>query len=468
MRYPWQRIPGYSIQFEPISDAPSPGFYGNTTFTWGQAGGTSVLYVYPGETVDRLAGITAFEIGHEVDAAAVEPQGGETQIENILGIHPASWAPDCDCAEQGFLSGWYAAAFSNYWSPGVGDWSDLAPEPTGATLAAIEPWLEPDHPLTGRHPERPSMTLCASPRHKLAAANTRRQPRPPRRRLPSTRPLGADRMTKIALVPSSYPPSLGGVEELTRHLALNLVDAGDEVEVWTGTPVDTDPETAEILDGLVVRRLPMPLPATNWPAVARTATVGRRTLDGLRQAVAAFRPDVLHVQCFGPNGTYATWLSRRTGIPLVVTLQGETLMDDADIFEHSRILRASLRQRPAPGGGGDRLFGVHPGRRRSALRPGAGTGPGHPERRGHRRGRRAADPVAASGRSAGGPALCLRPRPAGAQEGIRPLDRRLRPASPKRNATSTSSSPAVGRPPTSSHSRSPTSAWPAACTCSAG
>jgi hypothetical protein len=143
VRYPWQRIPGYSIQFEPISDAPSPGFYGNTTFTWGQAGGTSVLYVYPGETVDRLAGITAFEIGHEVDAAAVDPQGGETQIENILGIHPASWAPDCDCAEQGFLSGWYAAAFSNYWSPGVGDWSDLAAEPTGATLAAIEPWLNP-------------------------------------------------------------------------------------------------------------------------------------------------------------------------------------------------------------------------------------------------------------------------------------------------------------------------------------
>jgi hypothetical protein len=146
VRYPWQNIPGYSIQFLPISDAPSAGFYGNTTFTWGQAGGTSVLYVYPGETVDRLAGITAFEIAHEVDAAAVEPQGGETQIENILGIHPASWAPNCDCAEQNYLSGWYAAAFSNYWSPGVGDWSAIAPEPSGATLTAVEPWLNPTIP----------------------------------------------------------------------------------------------------------------------------------------------------------------------------------------------------------------------------------------------------------------------------------------------------------------------------------
>jgi len=143
VRYPWQGIPGYSIQFLPISDAPSPGFYGNTTFTWGLAGGQSVLYVYPGETVERLAGITAFEIGHEVDAAAVQPQGGEAQIEDILGIHPASWSPNCDCAEQGFLSGWYAAAFSNYWSPGVGNWSQLAPEPSGATLTAVEPWLNP-------------------------------------------------------------------------------------------------------------------------------------------------------------------------------------------------------------------------------------------------------------------------------------------------------------------------------------
>lgn len=147
VRYPWQQIPGYSIQFLPIADAPSPGFYGNTTFTWGHTGGASVLYVYPGETAQRLAAITAFEIGHEVDAAAVEPAGGEAQIENMLGYHPASWAPNCDCAEQNFLSGWYAAAFSNYWSPGVGAWSQLpvAP-PTGATLNQMAAWLNPTIP----------------------------------------------------------------------------------------------------------------------------------------------------------------------------------------------------------------------------------------------------------------------------------------------------------------------------------
>jgi glycogen(starch) synthase len=150
-------------------------------------------------------------------------------------------------------------------------------------------------------------------------------------------------MTRVALLPSSYPPSLGGVEELTRHLALALGDAGDQVEVWTGQPDDRAAETVEILDSLVVRRLPMPLPATNWSAIHRSAVTGTRTLLSLRRAVAAFRPDVLHVQCFGPNGAYATALSRVTGLPLVITLQGETLMDDADIFETSRVLRSSLR-----------------------------------------------------------------------------------------------------------------------------
>jgi len=182
-------------------------------------------------------------------------------------------------------------------------------------------------------------------------------------------------MTRIALLPSSYPPSLGGVEELTRHLALSLVDAGDEVEVWTGQPDDAAPETAEIRDGLVVRRLPMPLPATNRPSVRRTATTGTRTLGSLRGAVAAFRPEVLHVQCFGPNGAYATALSRVSGLPLIITLQGETLMDDADIFETSRVLRFALRMgiRSAFAvtacsaftlGDAERRFGLAPGRGR--------------------------------------------------------------------------------------------------------
>ncbi len=181
-------------------------------------------------------------------------------------------------------------------------------------------------------------------------------------------------MSRIALLPSSYPPTLGGVEELTRHLALALTAAGDEVEVWTGHLDDREPETAEIRDGLVVRRLPMPLPATNWSSLRRSATTGVGTLFSLRSAVAAFRPDVLHVQCFGPNGVYATALSRLTRLPLVVSLQGETVMDDADIFESSRVLRSFLRRaiRRAKAVTGCSAFTLADAEARFRLAPGAG------------------------------------------------------------------------------------------------
>jgi glycosyltransferase involved in cell wall biosynthesis len=164
------------------------------------------------------------------------------------------------------------------------------------------------------------------------------------------------------------------VEELTRHLGLALGEAGDQVEVWTLRSDDSAPETVEILDGMVVRRLPMPLPATNWPAIRRSTVTGPRTLLSLRSAVAAFRPDVLHVQCFGPNGAYATALSRVTGLPLVVTLQGETVMDDTDIFDSSRSLRASLRAglRRAAAVTGCSAFTLADAEERFGLRPGRG------------------------------------------------------------------------------------------------
>ena len=154
-----------------------------------------------------------------------------------------------------------------------------------------------------------------------------------------------------------------------------LVAAGDQVEVWTGHPDDGDPETVEVRDGLVVRRFPMPLPASNLPSVSRAATTGLRTVRGLRRAVDSFRPDVLHVQCFGPNGAYATALSRLTGVPLVVSLQGETMMDDADIFEVSHVLRASLRAglRAASAVTACSAFTLDDAVARFGLAPGRGT-----------------------------------------------------------------------------------------------
>ncbi len=181
-------------------------------------------------------------------------------------------------------------------------------------------------------------------------------------------------MTRIALMPSAYPPALGGVEELTRHLALALVDAGDEVEVWTLHGDDSRPETVEIRDDLVVRRFPMPLPGGKASSMYRSATIGPRTLFSLRNAIDAFRPDVLHVVCFGPNGVYATLASRLARLPLVITLQGETVMDDSDIFQTSRTLIAGLRRgiRSAAVVTGCSAFTLADAEHRFGLAPGRG------------------------------------------------------------------------------------------------
>jgi glycogen(starch) synthase len=150
-------------------------------------------------------------------------------------------------------------------------------------------------------------------------------------------------VSRIVLWPSAYLPAFGGVEELTRHLALALVDAGDAVEVWTGTDETSDRPTVETIDGLVVRRFPLPLPAKSPTALARLPLGAVRTLRTMRAAVRTFQPDLFHIQCFGPNGIYAALLSRVSGLPLVLTLQGETVMDDHDIFERSTVMRSGLR-----------------------------------------------------------------------------------------------------------------------------
>lgn len=147
---------------------------------------------------------------------------------------------------------------------------------------------------------------------------------------------------RVALLPSAYAPAVGGVEELTRRLADRLVAGGDEVEVWTFRhPPDLAP--FEVVDGVVVRRFGFPLPAARPSAALRFPSLGRHALGALSEAVRAFRPDVLHVQCFSAQGIYATAAAARHRLPLVVSLQGETVMDDADVYGRSAVLRLGLR-----------------------------------------------------------------------------------------------------------------------------
>lgn len=148
---------------------------------------------------------------------------------------------------------------------------------------------------------------------------------------------------RVALLPSAYAPAVGGVEVLTARLAHHLALRGHEVEVWTSRSHNDELPSDERIDDVVVRRFVFTMPRMAAGSLVRFPFEATSTLRQMRRAARAFRPHVLHVQCFSGNGAYATALSSLSSTPLVVTLQGETVMDDHDIYDHSVALRQALR-----------------------------------------------------------------------------------------------------------------------------
>lgn len=146
---------------------------------------------------------------------------------------------------------------------------------------------------------------------------------------------------RIALVASSAYPSLGGVEHHVRSVARELHRRGHAVEVWT-VARDGAPTRATV-DGIPVRHLPAPLPAMSVRSIRDFAFAVPSAWKSWTSAYRRFRPQMLHVHCFGPNGVYALALSRRFRVPLGVSSHGETFMDEDAVFDRSVLLRAALR-----------------------------------------------------------------------------------------------------------------------------
>ncbi len=159
----------------------------------------------------------------------------------------------------------------------------------------------------------------------------------------------AARPSRVALISSSFHPYQGGVEEHTRRVATALSRRGVAVEVWT---VDRGERLGvRRVDGVTVRYLPTPLPARRFSALLGFGLRFPAAAVRWWRARRAFRPDVLHVQCFGPNGVYAYALHRLTRVPLVVSSHGETFADDHGVFDRTRAIPwamgASLRRSSA-------------------------------------------------------------------------------------------------------------------------
>ncbi len=148
---------------------------------------------------------------------------------------------------------------------------------------------------------------------------------------------------RVILAPSAYYPHVGGIEELTRQLALTLESRGHEVSVLT----NRWPEGVvrnEALDGVTITRLRFPLPAASPRALVRFALEAPTAAIGLVRHVRARSPHALHVIGAGPQGVYIGALAPLLGTRIVFTAQGELTFDADEVFRHSVVLRSGLRR----------------------------------------------------------------------------------------------------------------------------
>jgi glycosyltransferase involved in cell wall biosynthesis len=147
---------------------------------------------------------------------------------------------------------------------------------------------------------------------------------------------------KVLLVPATYYPKVGGVEEATRQLARELRRRGDVVEILTNRWRDSG--ASGFVEDVWVSRVGLPLPGATVGSRSRFILGGSRAAASVLSLVSRFRPDVVHLIAAGPSVAYFAALRRLIGIPLVLTSHGELGIASDRILYRSRALRWGLRR----------------------------------------------------------------------------------------------------------------------------
>lgn len=148
---------------------------------------------------------------------------------------------------------------------------------------------------------------------------------------------------KLAIFSSAFHPHFGGVEELVRQLAHELIRRGHGVIVLTNQWPRTLP-AEEIFEGITVYRLPFRVPAESLRSKLSYVLTHRLVQARTHAILKRHEIDVLHVQCVSCNALYALEARKRLNLPLLVTLQGELTMDAGEIFTRSSIAKELLKR----------------------------------------------------------------------------------------------------------------------------
>ncbi len=137
---------------------------------------------------------------------------------------------------------------------------------------------------------------------------------------------------RVALFPSAFHPSLGGVEELTGRLATELARNGVSTLICTNRWPRDLPES-ECWNGIPLYRLPFRMPMGGLRSSLSFMLSHRRILNKTLGLLRDHGVDLIHVQCVSTNAWYAAQAALIMRVPLVVSLQGERTMDACGVYQ---------------------------------------------------------------------------------------------------------------------------------------
>src|SRR4051812_26505657 len=144
-------------------------------------------------------------------------------------------------------------------------------------------------------------------------------------------------------LPECLPPAQGGVEELTRRMALEHQHRGREPVIVTMLEPKSLP-AQDSVDGIPVLRYRFRVPEPHPRFLAGWALYSERTHREIAAALRDHGTDLVHVQCVSSNARYALRAARTLDVPLVVSMQGELTMDATGIYQRSAQMRRSWRR----------------------------------------------------------------------------------------------------------------------------
>jgi glycosyltransferase involved in cell wall biosynthesis len=149
-------------------------------------------------------------------------------------------------------------------------------------------------------------------------------------------------MSRVLLLPSAFHPSLGGVEEIARNLAIELVKQHHDVTVAVNRHPQDLPEE-ETLFGIAVHRFNFYYPRKSADQLSRLPIM-LQCLSRFNSFLRSWKPDIVHLICPSSAAYYVYLLRKFVNFKILVTFQGELFMDANKIYEKSFLMKFGLRK----------------------------------------------------------------------------------------------------------------------------